>query len=424
MLIPSTNKRIQKMIIYNLIFLILFPLIFLRNIYKSIKFREKFSRNLEKLSVFSRNIQKPKKIILIHAVSVGEVLASRKFVEEVQNKFPDHKILMTCSTQTGSETINRVYGDSVLHQYLPFDLRFFIKRFIDFWQPELTFILETEIWPNLIDLLNKKGKKVFLVNGRMSEKSFKRYKSVLPLVKNVFSKFDFIICQGADDLKRFVDLGVNRTKIKEDFSFKFDSIETGHEKSSSIKNTKKDFKVIICASTHDPEEEILVETFYKINTENTILILVPRHPERAQKIYNKLIQTNKNISLFSKDNFSIDFSKKIILVDKIGYLENLFSLADIAFIGGSLIPHGGQNFLEAVKFSLPISSGKSIYNFQQIAEDLMKISILQIGNSPEELSLIWQKQLEWHSEEIKNSSREYLNFRKGASKRALDILPL
>ena len=151
---------------------------------------------------------------------------------------------------------------------------------------------------------------------------------------------------------------------------------------------------------------------------------MPRHPERAQKIYNKLMQTNKNISLFSKDNFSIDFSKKIILVDKIGYLENLFSLADIAFIGGSLIPHGGQNFLEAVKFSLPISSGKSIYNFQQIAEDLMKISILQIGNSPEELSLIWQKQLEWHSEEIKNSSREYLNFRKGASKRALAILPL
>ena len=193
---------------------------------------------------------------------------------------------------------------------------------------------------------------------------------------------------------------------------------------TSIKNTKKDFKVIICASTHDPEEEILVETFYKINTDNTILILVPRHPERAQKIYNKLIQTNKNISLFSKDNFSIDFSKKIILVDKIGYLENLFSLADIAFIGGSLIPHGGQNFLEAVKFSLPISSGKSIYNFQQIAEDLMKISILQIGNSPEELSVIWQKQLEWHSEEIKNSSKEYLNFRKGASKRALDILPL
>ena len=128
--------------------------------------------------------------------------------------------------------------------------------------------------------------------------------------------------------------------------------------------------------------------------------------------------------MFSKNNFSIDFSKKIILVDKIGYLENLFSLADIAFIGGSLIPHGGQNFLEAVKFSLPISSGKSIYNFQQIAEDLMKISILQIGNSPEELSLISQKQLECHSEVIKNSSREYLNFRKGASKRALDILPL
>lgn len=388
------------------------------------KFRENFSRNLEKLSVFSTKIQNLKKIILIHAVSVGEVLASRKFVEEVQNKFPDHKILMTCSTPTGSETIKRVYGDSVLHQYLPLDIRFFIKRFIDFWQPELTFILETEIWPNLIDLLNKNNKKVFLINGRMSEKSFKRYKSVLPLFKNVFSKLDFIICQGRDDLKRFVELGVNETKIKEDFSFKFDSIETTEEISSLIENTKKDFKVIICASTHDPEEEILIETFNKIKKDKTILILVPRHPERAQKIFNTLIQTNHNISLFSKNNFNVDFSKEIIIVDKIGYLENLFSIADIAFIGGSLIPHGGQNFLEAVKFSLPISSGKSIYNFQQIAEDLMKISILQIGNSPEELSKIWQKQLDMHSEQIKISAKEYLNFRKGASKRALDILPL
>ena len=147
----------------------------------------------------------------------------------------------------------------------------------------------------------------------------------------------------------------------------------------------------------------------------------------TNKILNDINLSAKPYVIYKTSNgFDLftDFSKKIILVDKIGYLENLFSLADIAFIGGSLIPHGGQNFLEAVKFSLPVSSGKSIYNFQQIAEDLMKISILQIGNSPEELSLIWQKQLEERSEKIKISSREYLNFRKGASKRALDILPL
>ena len=145
----------------------------LRGLYKSFKYGETLSRNFEKLSIF-KDKKKSKSIIFIHAVSVGEVLASRKFVEEVKKRFPDHQILITCTTQTGSATIKRIYGNSVSHQYLPYDLRFFIKRFLKLWNPEITFILETEIWPNLIDQLNRQKRKVFLVNGRLSEKSFRR----------------------------------------------------------------------------------------------------------------------------------------------------------------------------------------------------------------------------------------------------------
>ena len=350
--------------IYNLIFKIIFPLIFLRSIYKSLRFGDNLSRILEKFS-FYKGEKGSKAIIHIHAVSVGEVLASRKFIEEIQKRFPDHQILITCTTQTGSATIKRLYGNSVFHQYMPFDLKTCINRFLKIWKPEMTFILETEIWPNFINILNKQHRKVFLVNGRMSEKSYKRYKSFLPILDGVFSKLDFTICQGIQDQKRFINLGVHKDRIKKDYSFKFDSISLSNGKKENKDNKEK--KLIICASTHEPEEKILVEAFEMLNDDNIILVLAPRHPERVSKIFKELKNSGLHPSLFSKNEFKIDYSNKINLIDEIGHLEDLFSLGDIAFIGGSLIPRGGQNFLEAVKFSLPISSGKSFYNFQEIA---------------------------------------------------------
>ena len=407
--------------IYNLIFKIIFPLIFLRSIYKSLRFGENLSRILEKFS-FYKGEKGSERIIHIHAVSVGEVLASRKFIEEIQRRFPDHQILITCTTQTGSAIIKRLYGNSVFHKYMPFDLKTCINRFLKIWKPEITFILETEIWPNFIDILNKQHRKVFLVNGRMSEKSYKRYKSILPILDEVFSKLDFTICQGIQDQKRFINLGVHEDKIRQDYSFKFDSISLPNEKKECKDNNEK--KLIICASTHEPEEKILVEAFEMLNDDNIILVLAPRHPERVSKIFKELKNSGWYPSLFSKNEFKIDYSNKINLIDEIGHLEDLFSLGDIAFIGGSLIPRGGQNFLEAVKFSLPISSGKSFYNFQEIAEDLISLEILQVANSAQEIKDIWKKQLSFTSDKILEKTEDYLRERQGSSSRAFEYLPL
>ena len=407
--------------VYNLVFKIIFPLIFLRSIYKSLRFGENLSRILEKLS-FYKGEKSSKAIIHIHAVSVGEVLASRKFIEEIQKRFPDHQILITCTTQTGSATIKRLYGNSVFHRYMPFDLKTCINRFLKIWKPEMTFILETEIWPNFINILNKQHRKVFLVNGRMSEKSYKRYKSFLPILDGVFSKLDYTICQGIQDQKRFINLGVHKDRIKKDYSFKFDSISLSNKKKENKDNKEK--KLIICASTHEPEEKILVEAFKMLSDENIILVLAPRHPERVSKIFKELKNSGLHPSLFSKNEFKIDYSNKINLIDEIGHLEDLFSLGDIAFIGGSLIPRGGQNFLEAVKFSLPISSGKSFYNFQEIAEDLISMEILQVANSAQEIKDIWKKQLSFPSDKILEKTEDYLRERQGASSRAFEFLSL
>ena len=406
--------------VYNFVLIVIFPLIFFRSLYKSLKFGENPKRILEKFSIY-RGKKSSKPIILIHTVSVGEVLASRKFVEEIKKRFPNHQTLITCTTQTGSQTIKRLYGDSVLHQYMPFDLKFCIKKFLKNWKPEITFILETEIWPNLINFLHEQKRRVFLVNGRMSEKSFKKYKLVLPILDKVFSKLDFIICQGTKDLNRFIELGVKKDRIKKDYSFKFDSLSMSKERKNF---ESKEKKLIICASTHDPEERILVQAFSMLNHENAILVLVPRHPERVSKITRDLKKSGINPSLFSKNNLKIDLSNKINLIDEIGYLESLFSQANIAFIGGSLIPHGGQNFLEALKFSLPISSGESFYNFQEIAEDLIKMNILKIGNSAEELKAIWEEQLKSVPNKIHEKTDRYLKQRMGASLRAFKYLSL
>ena len=407
--------------IYNLIFKTIFPLIFLRSIYKSLRFGEKLSRILEKLS-FYQGKKSSKAIIHIHAVSVGEVLASRKFIKEIQTRFSNHQILITCTTQTGSATIKRLYGNSVFHQYMPFDLKSCINRFLKIWKPEMTFILETEIWPNFIDILNKQHRKVFLINGRMSEKSYKRYKSFLPVLDGVFSKLDFTICQGIQDQKRFINLGVHKDRIKKDYSFKFDSISISNEKKEYKDNKEK--KLIICASTHEPEEKTLVEAFEMLSDDNVILVLAPRHPERVTKIFKELKNSGLYPSLYSKNEFKLDYSNKINLIDEIGYLEDLFSLGDIAFIGGSLIPRGGQNFLEAVKFSLPISSGKSFYNFQEIAEDLISMEILQVANSAQEIKDIWKKQLSFTSDKILEKTEDYLRERQGASSRVFEYLPI
>ena len=393
----------------------------MRSVYKSLRFGENLSRILEKLA-FYKGKKSSKAIIHIHAVSVGEVLASRKFIEEIQRRFPDHQILITCTTQTGSATIKRLYGNSVFHQYMPFDLKTCINRFLKIWKPEMTFILETEIWPNFINTLNKQHRKVFLVNGRMSEKSYKRYKSILPILDGVFSKLDFTICQGIQDQKRFINLGVHKDRIKKDYSFKFDSISLSNEKKLNKDNKEK--KLIICASTHEPEEKILVEAFEMLSDDNIILVLAPRHPERVSKIFKELKNSGLHPSLFSKNEFKIDYSNKINLIDEIGHLEDLFSLGDIAFIGGSLIPRGGQNFLEAVKFSLPISSGKSFYNFQEIAEDLISMEILQVANSAQEIKDIWKKQLSYTSDKIIEKTEDYLRERQGASSRAFEFLSL
>ena len=250
-------------------------------------------------------------------------------------------------------------------------------------------------------------------NHKPSQELRNEIKNTAEKQKNYKSKHKY-------DLKKF---GLSEDRIKKDYSLKFDSFSLANKK-NKFETDKQEKKIILCASTHDPEEKILVKAFEMLDLKETILVLAPRHPERVPKILREIKKNETNLSLFSKNEFKIDYTKKINLIDEIGYLENLFSLADIAFIGGSLIPRGGQNFLEAVKFSLPISSGKSFYNFQEIAEDLIDMGILNVAVSVEEIKDIWEKQLATDPDRISKKTDVYLKERQGASLRVFEYLPL
>ena len=406
------------MFIYNLLITIFLPLILLRSLYKSLRYGENVNRLLERIAL--NVVRRPnQEVIMVHAVSVGEIMASRKFVEELSSKFPKSKILFTCTTPSGSETIKRLFKETVLHQYLPIDHPFLLEIFLKKWQPKEVFLIEKEIWPNLINKINSRGINICLVNGRISKKSFNKYKFYLPLMGKAFSKFKKVVAQGKEDEKRFLDLGVRAENCSWDYSFKFDSVDFQKQDSEWIK--PKDKKIILCASTHPPEEKMLLEAFDKTKSREITIVLVPRHPDRTKSIKDIIESFDLSYVIFSKNNFDLDFSKQVILVDTIGNLESLYAIADIAFIGGTLINHGGQNFLEGVKYGIPLTSGTSTYNFLEISKDLQEREILTTVSKPDELIQLWEELIENSiKKDLKEISASYLSKRVGASQRTLD----
>jgi len=319
-----------------------------------------------------------RKVIWIHAVSVGEVSAISNLLK---NLAPEYDILLSTITDTGNQVAFQKFKNlPVKIIYLPFDCPFAIKRTLNAFNPSALVIAETEIWPNLI-LTASKNIPVFLINARLSDKSFERYKKIKFFLKPILNSISLIAVQDEKYKERFKTLGVSEEKI----------IVTG--------NTKFDIEispicflwenliprpVVVAGSTHFPEEKLITEVFIK--TSSGSLFLAPRHPERFKEVeetVKSLIKGKKEIGFYKlstlSENIKKDtFSKLIVLVDKIGVLAPLYRICDIAIIGGSFIPHGGQNPLEAIYWEKPVIFGPSMENFPFINEFLMEKACLQV----------------------------------------------
>ena len=327
----------------------------------------------------------------MHAVSVGEVNASMPLLRRLIAEYPNIEILVTTTTPTGSKLLLERLGGTVKHQYLPVDLPLCTKPFLDHWQPKALILLETEIWPNLINLCKQKGIKTALVNARLSEKSKSNYLKYNSLIKESVDSLDLILAQYESDRLRFNEISQIK-KIDICGNLKFDQ-DIPSELNEISLNIRKDWSIngkvrptLIASSTHEGEEDIVLDAFEKILKvrPESLLILVPRHLERFERV--KGILQESKIPFVSR-SMREDVSKdtKILLGDTIGELNFLYSLADVAFIGGSLIDHGGQNLLEPSAQSLALLSGPSLRNFSDISKQLIQNNALAVVHDAEEL---------------------------------------
>ena len=410
---------------YNLLTFFYLPIALIKLFYKkNFSFKE-FKRIKERFGVFSASERDTnKKLLWVHAVSVGEVNTSINLIKKLQEVFPSADILVTTTTQTGSDRLKQLFQEEIFHQYLPFDVIYFVKKFLRLWRPDCLILIETEIWPNLIFQSSKKSIPVILINGRLSTKSLSNYQKLKGLSKKTFSRIDLIISQSEPDKDNFVALGANPRDVHIDSSLKFDALNFRSSESSFTydENLIKDKKIITCASTHPTEEKILLNSYLALNDDSVHLVLAPRHPERANEVGDLLKKKSITFSFLKEKEINhLNIIKDVTIVNEIGHLDFLYSISDIAFIGGTLIKHGGQNFLEPLIHGLPISSGDSVYNFQEIANQLSELNILKYGNSAEEISSIWREELSKENNQLlKQKSLDYIHSKKGSLERSVE----
>lgn len=329
----------------------------------------------EKLGFFKNHsfdsvVSSFKSAIWIHTVSVGEVIAVQSLIKKLSE---DYKIILSTITDTGQKVAKERFKDyPVKVIYIPFDIPFAVRRTLNSFNPSALILVETELWPNLIELASRKIP-VVLINGRLSEKSFTNYKKIKFFIKPLLNRLSLICVQEQGYKERFLQLGTEERKIYVTGNMKFD-IEL-----KEIKFSWESFlpqPVVLAGSTHEPEEEIILDAFLNLNACGT-LIIAPRHPERFNEVESlikrKISKSNKKIYYSKLSNFSLPInlpSVSVLLVNQIGILGPLYRICDIAIIGGSFIPHGGQNPLEPAYWKKPIICGPYMHNFPFIEEFL------------------------------------------------------
>lgn len=310
-----------------------------------------------------------KKVIWIQAVSVGEVVVANIVINELRQKLPNHAIVLTTTTPSGRAMAEQLVGSKALLTYFPFDISFFCKRFVNKLKPEILVLTETEIWPNAIRYAKKAGAKVAIINGIISDHSFKRYQRLASFLKIVFSQVDLFIMQAAEYANRIGKLGAPLERIKVLGNIKFDQPFPEFDL-AQIEEFKRQYgwsdavKVFVAASTHRGEEEIVIGAYQRLIKEQPYyLILAPRHPERAQEVINILQQNQLDyVRRSSGEGVS---SAAILLLDTFGELGLAYAVADVVFVGGSLINIGGHNILEAAAQSKPVIYGPYMHKAKE-----------------------------------------------------------
>ena len=331
----------MMLFIYNLVLLILLPLMVTRIIIKGLKDRDYLSNFLNRFGLYREASRE--NLIWFHAVSLGEVIGSEQLVRKFVN---DKNVILTVSTPTGLRHARKIYGNDVIVVYAPWDFFLFVNVFIKKFSPSCLILFETEIWPSMIYLTSKRKIPIALSNARLSESSLNRYLLFKSFSKFIIKKISLVLAQSEKHVERFVQIGAQNEKIKKVGSIKFDAEVQNNIGFNKVISNDKFF---LAASTHEGEEEIIIDSYHKLlgDFPNLKLIIVPRHPERANSVFE--IFKNQKINAVIKSDLNLEReNSNAIIINATGKLDSLYDFAEIAFIGGSLFKkYGGHNLIEA-----------------------------------------------------------------------------
>ncbi|MCQ9206989.1 MAG: 3-deoxy-D-manno-octulosonic acid transferase [Omnitrophica bacterium] len=358
------------MTIYD-IFFFGFSIIYLPYLVIKSKAHEDFAQRFGWLPSTVRDVSASRPL-WIHAVSVGEVIAAKNFIEELAEKFPGRKIVLSTTTKTGSLIARKIIAENIPKFYFPLDFSFVVRRALDRINPSILIVMETEIWPNLILELSGRKIPVVFVNGRISERSYRGYRRIKFLFGRILKKVTLFSMQAAADAERIIALGAPRTNVKVTGNMKFDTNPPKTTAPPTGRNAVgENGELIIAGSTHSGEEEVILDAYSGLAKEfgNLRLLIAPRHIDRVGAIKKLVWQAGFIPVLLSEVKVSEagHSGKTVFILDTHGELSQLYSIATIVVMGGSLIKRGGHNIVEPARFGKPIIFGSFMFNFRDMA---------------------------------------------------------
>jgi 3-deoxy-D-manno-octulosonic-acid transferase len=373
--------------LYSLLIRLLAPFIFVTVLWRGLRDRSYWVGLGER---FGFGARAPAPTLWLHAVSLGEVTAAASLVRALRARYPEIPLVVTTATPTGRARARALFGDGVDIRFLPYDTPGSMRRFLGRIRPRLALIMETELWPNLYRECRRRGIPLLLASARLSARSVSRYRRFGGLFRELFSEHTFVAAQSADDADRFIAIGAAAARTRVVGNLKFD-VELGHDAAARGLELRARYwegrPTWIAGSTHAGEEELVLTAHAALQADvpGALLLLVPRHPVRFQGVADLLARRGVRFERRSSDN-PVRSDCEVLLVDRVGELVDLYAAADVAFVGGSLVPIGGHNLLEPAALGLPVITGPYQANNQDVAQLLLRQGAAVQAGDEEELA--------------------------------------
>jgi len=378
-----------------------------------------------------------KPVIWLHCVSVGETQAARPLAKRLKQQFPHHDLVVSTITLTGQTLARDVFRNQAASVfYFPFDWRWTVRRALKAVNPAVVLIMETELWPNFLRECKTRRIPVALVNGRISRQSYRRYRLIKPFLRRVLSSLSIAVMQSETDARRLEDLGMAKDKLFNAGNLKFDA-ELAGELTSKTEELRarfacdKSVPLILAASTHAPEEEIILESIQKLRQKQPVrLMLAPRHPERFNEVASLLQKSGLTWTRRTNAPSPNDANATVVLLDTIGELPATYELADIVFVGGSIVDKGGHNVLEPAAAGATVVTGAHTHNFHAIVDlmneagALVQLPALEGAVASDELAYVFEKLLSdpAEREELGRRAKQLITANRGAADRTIKLL--